>query len=254
MLKTALKPQWIAFLIFVMAAAAVFAWAGKWQLERAILSSQPVNTESEIVVPLEELQVPGVAISEIAGGHMTEVTGYLAAESYTLLTGRLNYGESGYWLVGRLITPVGSLPIALGWTPDEDVAQAALAEFNAAPAGVEKLYTGRFMPTEAPDVPDPGMDPLSENTLSVASLVNIWPDFAGPVYEGYLIDSEAPAGFDVIESIPPMNDGSVNWLNIFYALEWIIFAGFAFFIWWRLVKDAYERELEEQEQAQGQVN
>ena len=31
MLKTALKPQWIAFLIFVMAAAAVFAWAGKWQ-------------------------------------------------------------------------------------------------------------------------------------------------------------------------------------------------------------------------------
>ena len=46
----------------------------------------------------------------------------------------------------------------------------------------------------------------------------------------------------------------MNWLNIFYALEWIIFAGFAFFIWWRLVKDAYERELEEQEQAQGQVN
>ena len=34
------------------------------------------------------------------------------------------------------------------------------------------------------------------------------------------------------------------WLNIFYALEWIVFAGFAVYFWWRLVRDALERERE----------
>ena len=36
--------------------------------------------------------------------------------------------------------------------------------------------------------------------------------------------------------------------------EWTVFAGFAFYIWWRLVKDAYERELEEQALASAEVN
>ena len=34
----------------------------------------------------------------------------------------------------------------------------------------------------------------------------------------------------------------MNWLNVFYALEWVVFAGFAVFLWFRLVKDAVERE------------
>jgi hypothetical protein len=42
----------------------------------------------------------------------------------------------------------------------------------------------------------------------------------------------------------------VNWLNIFYAAEWAIFAGFAFYLWYRLAKDAWEREVEEFEDAE----
>ena len=30
----------------------------------------------------------------------------------------------------------------------------------------------------------------------------------------------------------------INWLSAFYFLEWMLFAGFAVFLWWRLVKDA----------------
>ena len=245
MLRTALKVRWIAFLLLVMGAAAAFAWLGQWQLERAIIASQPVDAQSETIIPLVELQEPGIAPSEIASGHMTEVTGYLYPDSYTVLTGRLNYGEAGYWLVGRFLTEEGSLPIALGWAADEATVLAVQDELNAAPSGDPSVVTGRFMPTEAPVVPEGEQGPFVESTLSVASLVNLWPDFAGPVYEGYLVADEAPAGLDQIESIPPMNEGSVNWLNIFYAVEWVVFAGFAFFIWWRLVKDAYERELEE---------
>ena len=248
MLRTALKVRWIAFLLLVMGAAAAFAWLGQWQLERAIIASQPIDAESETIIPLVELQVPGIAPSEVASGHMTEVTGVLVPDSYTVLTGRLNYGEAGYWLVGRFLTEEGTLPIALGWAADEATVLAVEDELNVAAEAEPAVVTGRFMPTEAPVVPEGDQGPFVESTLSVASLVNLWPNFSGPVYEGYLVADVAPAGLDVIESIPPMNEGSVNWLNIFYAVEWIVFAGFAFFIWWRLVKDAYERELEEKAQ------
>ena len=221
---------------------------GQWQLERAIIASQPIDAETETIIPLVELQVPGIAPSEQASGHMTEVTGYLSPDSYTVLTGRLNYGGAGYWLVGRFITDEGYLPIALGWAADEADVLAVREELTESAVTEPAVVTGRFMPTEAPVVPEGDQGPFVESTLSVASLVNLWPDFAGPVYEGYLVADVAPDGLDVIESIPPMNEGSINWLNIFYAVEWIVFAGFAFFIWWRLVKDAYERELEEKAQ------
>jgi hypothetical protein len=150
--------------------------------------------------------------------------------------------------VGRLITPGASLPVALGWSATEADAVAVKDALSAEAVTEPSVFTGRFMPTEAPMVPSAELSPFAENTLSVASLVNLWPDFSGPVYEGYLVAENAPAGLEVIESVPPMNEGTINWLNIFYAVEWIVFAGFAFYIWWRLVKDAYERELEEKAQ------
>ena len=37
-----------------------------------------------------------------------------------------------------------------------------------------------------------------------------------------------------------------NWLNIFYGFEWVVFAGFAIFMWWRLVADDYRRQQEDE--------
>ena len=34
---------------------------------------------------------------------------------------------------------------------------------------------------------------------------------------------------------------------MFYAVEWVVFAGFAIFLWYRLVRDAVERERDEAE-------
>ena len=41
---------------------------------------------------------------------------------------------------------------------------------------------------------------------------------------------------------------SVNWMNIFYAIEWVVFAGFSVFLWWRLVADAHRRSLEDDDE------
>ena len=51
----------------------------------------------------------------------------------------------------------------------------------------------------------------------------------------------------MIDSPEPVVEVPLNWLNSFYALEWALFAGFAVFLWYRLVRDAWEREVEEAE-------
>ena len=86
-------------------------------------------------------------------------------------------------------------------------------------------------------------------TVSVAALINVWSDFTDQsVYFGYVLDSAAAPGLEAVHSPPPEDELSVNWLNIFYAAEWIVFAGFAVFLWYRLVRDAVEREEEEAQQ------
>ncbi|MBV6545519.1 SURF1 family protein, partial [Ursidibacter maritimus] len=62
------------------------------------------------------------------------------------------------------------------------------------------------------------------------------------VYAAYVVERGAPAGLVQIDSPPPIAQTELNWLNVFYAVEWIIFAGFAVFLWYRLVRDAKERE------------
>ena len=46
----------------------------------------------------------------------------------------------------------------------------------------------------------------------------------------------------------------MNWLNIFYAVEWAIFAGFAFYLWYRLARDAWEKEVEDLEDATAEAS
>jgi hypothetical protein len=98
--------------------------------------------------------------------------------------------------------------------------------------------------------PEEGEDPQAMTTVAVAHLINVWSDYDDrPVYFGYVTTTEPVAGLDAIVSPPPLQEAELNWLNVFYAVEWVVFAGFAVFLWFRLVKDAVQREREEAELA-----
>ena len=54
---------------------------------------------------------------------------------------------------------------------------------------------------------------------------------------------------------PQPEETQIIWLNVFYAVEWMLFAGFALFLWWRFVRDdhvrdEHERRLDEEWAAQ----
>jgi surfeit locus 1 family protein len=244
--QVARRPQWILALLLVMGLAGGFAWLGKWQLERAIVSGQNSDKHVDTVVPIETVAKPGGGTSDIAAGHLVSVTAMLDRSSLVVVTDRLNDSELGFWLVGKLDTADASLAVALGWAPTLESLTTVKTRMQSELVVQAFVPTvGRLMPSEAPAIPKSGLNPQTLTTMSVAQLINIWPDQAPPVYSGYLVAKDAPEGLRAIVSTPPVSDATYNWLNIFYAIEWIVFAGFAFYVWYRLVRDRVEREIDE---------
>lgn len=242
-----LRPRWIGALVFSLALAAAFAWLGQWQLERAIESGKAVEAPTETVLPLAQVAQPGGPITDEAVGQLVEFTATFVPGDEQILHDRVNHGESGYWVVSHATIegPAGrpaALAVARGWAQDEAAAKAVAVRLAEQPVSQQRVV-GRILPDEQPEVPADKQRPGVMRTVGVAALYNLWRDVDGAdVFSAYVVDRTAPAGLEKISSPPPIAQTELNWLNIFYAAEWIIFAGFAIFLWYRLVKDAKQRE------------
>ena len=250
MLQMMLRPRWVLALLLALGIAAGFALLGQWQLDRAVEQAVVQERPTEEVRPLADVAEPDGPTEQAATGQRVEVSGTFVPGDTVIVEGRLNDGVAGYWPVAHLevtdATP-GGLPVALGWAADRETAETAAERFDAA-AGDEVTVIGRFLPSEAPVVPADDADPFSMTTVAVAQLINVWADYDDrPVYFAYVTATEPVAGLEAIVSPPPEATAELNWLNVFYAIEWVVFAGFAVFVWFRLVKDAVQREREEAE-------
>ena len=250
MLQMMLRPRWVLALLLALGIAAGFALLGQWQLDRAVEQAVVQERPTEEVRPLADVAEPDGPTEQAATGQRVEVSGTFVPGDTVIVEGRLNDGVAGYWPVAHLeVTEAttGGRPVALGWAADLETAREAAARFDAA-AGDEVRVVGRFLPSEAPVVPADDADPFSMTTVAVAQLINVWADYDDrPVYFAYVTATEPVAGLEAIVSPPPEVTAELNWLNVFYAIEWVVFAGFAIFLWYRLVRDAVERERDEVE-------
>lgn len=242
-----MRPRWIAALILALAVAAAFAALGQWQLERSVTNSEAIDRTTETAVPLETIAEPQKPVTEASAGHLVTIRGEVGAEDFMVLENRLNEGEDGYWVIGHLSTESDAgLAVAFGWTGSEDQAEDALARLQA-DAPFPASVSGRYLPSEAPQSGD--FENGEYSAMSTAALVNLWQTVDdGGVYGGFVVLDDPADGLEAIYSPPPSTEIEINWLNIFYAAEWVIFAGFAVFLWYRLVKDAWERERHENAQ------
>jgi len=253
MWEIARRPRWIAGLFLCLAIAAIFALLGQWQIARSIDEGAVLVRETEIVVPLAHVAQPQAPVTSLAAGQRVSATGEFT-DDYLLLAGRLNGGEQGYWVISHLVESgtAASLAVATGWAPTVEAATTIVDELMASESLSGMTVTGRFLPSEAPQEDD--FENGIQNSLSVAAIINQWQTEPDGVYGGYLIldgDSLATltgsttAQLTVIDSAPPSAEVRLNWLNVFYAIEWVVFAVFAVFLWFRLVRDAYQREQED---------
>jgi surfeit locus 1 family protein len=228
-------PRWIAALALALAIAIGFAALGQWQLGRSVENIQVVEIDTETAVPLGEIAEPGAGMTEAQQGRIVTVAGALVPGEVVALTGRSSGdGQTGSWLVGHLVTDDGvSLAVALGWSPGAELPGGELPA-----SGDRAEWAGRYLPTEEPQSSD--FEEGRRSALSVPELVNLWAD-PGPVYAGYLVLAEPLAGLEPIRADAPEREVTLNLLNVFYAIEWVLFAGFAIYLWYRLVRDAVER-------------
>ena len=262
-----LRPRWIALLLLCLVVAGVFAWLGQWQLGRAIQTNPIPPGASEEVRPIEGVTAPGAYLPEPLVGQRVDVDGWWVGEDFLIVESRFNDGAEGYWVTGQLRLWDGatgfdqsdeptSLSVALGWAPTREEADAAasaleklVADADGVPAQPLAL-TGRLVSDEGPELPPRGADPQTMTTMSSAALLGQWHDVDGlSVYRPYLVSDEAPEGLTLISSPAPADGSGVNWLNIFYAAEWALFAGFAVYFWYRVVRDNWEREIDDLHEA-----
>ncbi|MBO0981761.1 SURF1 family cytochrome oxidase biogenesis protein [Microbacterium sp. SD291] len=247
-----LRGRWIAMLLLCLVVAGVFAWLGQWQLARAIETDPPPAGATEQVRPLGEVVEPGEYLPEPLVGQRVETSGSWVPGDFIVVSGRFNDDVEGYWVTGQLrVAERTSIAVAIGWTADREAADDAAEALDADADGTEVAVTGRIISDEGPSVP-PRSDPDRIDRMSPAALLSRWHDAEQlDVYRPYLASATAAAGLADISSPAPEEQSPVNWLNIFYAAEWAIFAGFAFYLWYRLAKDQWEREVEDIEDASG---
>jgi cytochrome oxidase assembly protein ShyY1 len=218
--RLAATPKWIAGLLIALAVASIFAWLGQWQLGRAVESNQPV----QIVKP-------------------ATVAVMLDTKSVYLVSDRIQDSKPGYWVIANSYTAEGeSVVLALGWTEKLTKAEQVRTELmNSMIAQAYIPVTGFTLPTEPPKKLDPQKNYLLES-VSTAQIANL---IAGVkvMRADYLAVNELAAP-DSLEPIKAeiSQEAGVNWLSAFYAVEWAVFAGFAVFMWWRLLKDAHIAE------------
>lgn len=237
MIRMALRPRWIAALLLVLAVAAGFVLLSQWQISRSVQQATVVERDTETVTALADVTEPQRGVTTEAAGRLVSVEATFVEGDFSVIGGRANFGREGYWLVGHALTPDASLAVAIGWAATEQQAWDAVAGVN------DGELTGRYLATEPPG--DDDFESGQRTAMAVATLINEWQTPPTAVYGGYLVLSEAPSTLDAIDAPPPSAEVVLNWLNIFYAVEWVVFAGFALFLWWRFVRDAVEREAAE---------
>lgn len=225
-----MRPRWLALLALALVLASGFAWLGDWQLQRSrdeAAREVAQDAEDAPVTALDDVLAPATAVTGDVVGRRVEATGVLGASLPT--TARDLEGEPGAWLVAPLLVDGdGTLPVVLGWLPEGE-------QPPAVPAGTVTL-TGRLEQSEAPTGAAPG-DTLE--AVSSADLVNVWEP---PLYTAYLVVADPPAP---LREVPPAGAPSGFALqNLSYALQWWLFAAFAVFFWWRVVRDAHARDQE----------
>lgn len=277
MLRTALKPVWLLGLLLTLVLSGVFIALSWWQFSVSESAAPPPLTQTEMPVALTEHFQPGAAMLGTEADQVVVATGHFQPEDEVLVQDRLLGERTGYWVVTALTVdgaPDGEvIPVVRGWTAEP-------TQTTPAPEGQVEV-TGRLLPAEGPEPggTQVGEDVVVTSTLATSELVNLWDttSYAGflaahsvvPAQEYSTLDAlaagtsaeqtaqeRAPLDVDArspdstlepVDVGPQPQETQIIWMNVFYGVEWVIFAGFAFYLWWRFVRDDHLRSRQEEE-------
>lgn len=232
-----MRPRFLALLALALAAATLFAFLGDWQLARSrdeAAREVRAGAEAQAVASLDDVLAPAEPVSGEDVRRMVRATGQLDGDRLLVVPDRPLDGEPGRWLLAPLEVEGsgGTLAVVLGWLPDGEPTPSV-------PTG-RTTVEGRLEQGEPPaggQIPDVTQVPA----VSPVDLVNVWEP---PVYTAYLAVTEPEPPLRPVPETELENGFALQ--NFSYALQWWLFAAFAVFFWWRLVRDAHRRQVEQE--------
>jgi hypothetical protein len=223
--KLATQPKWIGALLLALMVAAIFGALGQWQLDRTFTKDDPKTNTSNSSLALIHKQL------------------FLDTKNTFIIDGRVQNGTTGYWLLMNATDENQvSTTLALGWVEELATAErlrTGLMQMMQAEAFLD--IAGYPLPTEGPQPAD-AAKPYLLKSVALGQLINLYsperPIKSSPEYLAVSAESVMFSDNDLEPIQVTYRDAErVNWLSAFYFLEWMLFAGFAVFLWWRLVRD-----------------
>lgn len=247
-----LKPRWLGLLAFVIVVMITFGLLGLWQLNVARDKGQAEAIKAAPTRPVAALSTvlqPNAAFPVDGSGRRITATGRYDAAEQLLVTPRRLHGRTGYWVLTPLVLEGTGARIAVMRGFVTEPGQA-----TRPPADTAVTVSGTLAPGESPADSASALPPGQIGTIDMSVLVNMW---HGPVYNAFVFatgeqpDVTAASG-PQIQRVPPppLIGGGLAWRNAAYALQWWVFALFAAYMWWRMVRDdAQEQDHENAEPA-----
>ena len=203
-------------------------------------------------VPLEEALHPGEGFTnELVATHVT-VTGHYEPGAQAVVPGRQVAGEDAVIVLAPFRITAGTdagamIPVARGWLPGAEVdldAGELPADLLPAPPAGEITLTGHLGGSEQA-ASDPSLPRGALPAISTGQLTGLW---GGPGYSAYLVAEAPDDAAGVLHAMTPpalAEDTGMNVQNLFYAVEWIVFGGFALALWVRMVRDQVRDDKED---------
>ncbi|PWH07704.1 hypothetical protein DEO23_03525 [Brachybacterium endophyticum] len=247
MLRVALRPRFMGLLALMVVATLVCGLLATWQWDRAHRAMQQQSAVDRSLGSIQDVVQPGDAVTNSIQGGIVRAEGSYDPDQQVLVPGRRIDGEDAVIVVTALHvrTDDGTtalLPVARGWVPEEDVTgkdgQPDPGRAPAPPSGRVDV-SGRL---EASESASQGIEHGIAQEIATPLLVNEWGE---PMYAGYVGVDHAADGLRAMPAAESAFSTGLNWQNLGYALQWVLFGGFFLYLWWRSVRTAYLDELAE---------
>ena len=222
-LLTYIAPS-IAMMLAVVTCVLLAQW--QWHIgfrnQTQVLASASTEIQTFADVSTAEQWLPRTSI-----GARTRVRGHLLNAHTFRTAARPSAGAMLPWVV---------TPLRLS---DGSVVTVVRGAGGPAVLPGEVTITGRMQPSE--DSPAVGVWQPAAPELSTSRMVNRWT--SDVIRDGYLVDESSSTLIRGVTATPRFTaapSGHINWRNIAYACQWLLFALFALFVWWRQVAPAPE--------------
>lgn len=243
-----LKPRWLGLLGLLLVILVSFTLLGLWQLDVARDEARKqalADAPNRPVVPVTQVLTPHRPFPAEASGRRVDAAGRYDPAGQVLVRGRRLDGADGYWVV---------TPLVVGDTGARLAVLRAFTRSPAAPAPTvtsEVTVRGSLAPGESPAASSEPLPDGQLGSLDLATLVNRWP---GAIYNAFVFaisetpdaTGAGPAGSSAsggLERVPPPPVPSgISLRNTAYALQWWVFAIFAAWMWWKMVRDDHRRD------------